>query len=213
MAISTSLRNWDSPVRAALVNSYGAAGSNAAIICCEAPKLQPQPLQRESRMQSSPNWPIILGTKSTTSLKRYKNSLVDYLTKTTPQPLISSIASTLSERRQRHKHYVVFEASNTPELIKCLTFDEAQKPTLEQGAPKSVVLTFGGQSKQAVGLERVSTSTSSPSDLRSTCAMISFRSLDTSPFCQRFSTLITYQIFLSYRQALLLSSMPWLQRG
>ncbi|KAF2464017.1 BcPKS16, polyketide synthase [Lindgomyces ingoldianus] len=153
MAISTSLREWDAPIRAALVNSYGAAGSNAALICCEGPKPS-QTLQHESPMQVGAKWPIILSAQSESSLKRYKDSLVDYLTKATPQPPISDVAATLDEKRRRHKLYVVFEASNTRELIEHLTVDGSQKPPLERGTPCPVVLTFGGQSKQTVGLDK-----------------------------------------------------------
>lgn len=153
MAISTSLKDWNVPFRAALVNSYGAAGSNAAILCCEPPQPPSKPVQHESRTQPSATWPIILSAKTASSLRRYKDSLAAYLTKT-PQLPISSVAGTLSEKRQRHKHYTVFEASSTADLIQSLTSGESQKPVLEQGAPKSVVLTFGGQSKQTVGLDR-----------------------------------------------------------
>src|SRR5450432_3494459 len=38
MAIAKELRTRDTPIRAAIVNSYSAAGSNASALCCEGPK-------------------------------------------------------------------------------------------------------------------------------------------------------------------------------
>jgi len=164
MRLAMSLKDWDVPFRAALINSYGAAGSNASIVCCEPPKsqLETPPLrpvdsqipERGASIQPRPKLPFILSAKSPTSLKRYEESLVRYLTKTKPELPISGIASTLSKRRQQDGYYAVFEASDTSELIKNLTLDEAQKPTLKRGAPKSVVLTFSGQSKKTICLDR-----------------------------------------------------------
>ncbi|KAI0123144.1 hypothetical protein BJ170DRAFT_703922 [Xylariales sp. AK1849] len=37
LSITRHLRDWDAPFRAALVNSYGAAGSNCALVCCQMP--------------------------------------------------------------------------------------------------------------------------------------------------------------------------------
>lgn len=37
LGITRSLRGLNVPFRAALVNSYGAAGSNCALLCCEMP--------------------------------------------------------------------------------------------------------------------------------------------------------------------------------
>ncbi|KAH7322463.1 hypothetical protein B0I35DRAFT_322048, partial [Stachybotrys elegans] len=151
MAISTELTDWNVPFRAALVNSYGAAGSNAAILCCEAPK-KADPLQDAPNVAGS-KWPFILSAKSTTSLERIRNSLVDYMKKR-PQLSLASVARTLSERRQRHKDFVVFEASDVEGLISSLENGDGTKPRFRHGTSRSVVLTFGGQSKQTIDLDR-----------------------------------------------------------
>ncbi|KAK3370377.1 hypothetical protein B0H63DRAFT_454552 [Podospora didyma] len=118
IALSRSLSEWTAPARVALVNSYGAAGSNAAVLCCEAP-LSPKKLQFLPNPSSK--LPIIISTKSISSLKNYQISLAKSLDKMTPQPTIADVAYTLSEKRQRHKHCVVFEASGISKLAATLS--------------------------------------------------------------------------------------------
>ncbi|KAI1501592.1 ketoacyl-synt-domain-containing protein [Biscogniauxia marginata] len=149
MNIPTSLRSWDAPIRIALVNSYGAAGSNAAILCCEPPKPE-----KQENIMTKPvlKLPIILSAQSITALKSIRESLVKYLIKAAPQPNIAQVAYTLSEKRRRHNKFIVFEASDIAELVK--TLENEQKLTLERAAPTPVVLVFGGQSKRTIGLAK-----------------------------------------------------------
>ncbi|KAK0713998.1 BcPKS16, polyketide synthase [Lasiosphaeria miniovina] len=149
MTISKTLTTWDAPVRAALVNSYGAAGSNAAVLCCEAPAVSSKDY---SQPGSGMKQPIIISAKSLSSLKNYQALLGNYLTKAIPQPSLAELAYTLSEKRQQHKHRVVFEASETSGLIKTLM--SGQEEALELSTPKPVVLLFGGQSRQTINLGR-----------------------------------------------------------
>ncbi|KFG85644.1 Beta-ketoacyl synthase [Metarhizium anisopliae] len=154
MTLSKSLKTWDAPMRAAMINSYGAAGSNAAVLCCEAPE-QPRPDRHSLTENRHVKQPIILSAASVSSLRRYQNLLAKYIAKTTPQPNIEEIAYTLSERRQRHKNFIVFEASNTAELIEMRLGDvkgQTPAPEREISPRKPLVLVFGGQSKQTIGL-------------------------------------------------------------
>ncbi|RDL40047.1 Uncharacterized protein BP5553_00026 [Venustampulla echinocandica] len=149
MAIAKELRVWDAPIRAAMINSYGAAGSNAAVLCCEGPN----PPQGDTVSIPGLKHPIIISAASLSSLKAYKKSLASYLAKATPQPNIAEIAYTLSEKRQRHKcHYAAFEACDTTELIRTLLSD--QESTIKRPTSNTVVLMFGGQSKQTIGLSK-----------------------------------------------------------
>jgi acyl transferase domain-containing protein len=148
MTIATELQTWDTPICAAIVNSYGATGSNAAILCCEGP-ITPQCL---SASKPGLNHPIVISAASASSLKSYRKSLVSYLIKATPQPKIAEIAYTLNEKRRRHKHYITFEASDTTQLIRRLS--SGHEPMFERSTPRPVVLVFGGQSKQKIGLNK-----------------------------------------------------------
>lgn len=148
IAIAKELRTWDAPIRAAMVNSYGAAGSNAAVLCCEGPKTP----RGDTASKPGLNQPIVISAASASSLERHRKALVSYLTKATPQPKIAEVAYTLSEKRRRHKHRIVFEAGNTMELVRSLLSD--QKPTPERSTSNAVVLVFGGQSKQTIGMSK-----------------------------------------------------------
>ncbi|TVY45279.1 3-methylorcinaldehyde synthase [Lachnellula subtilissima] len=63
--ITQSLRPWDAPFRAALVNSYGAAGSNCALLCCEMPQ---QESNKSHATDSEVSFPIMLSAASQETL-------------------------------------------------------------------------------------------------------------------------------------------------
>jgi acyl transferase domain-containing protein len=149
MALSTVLNRWDSSFRAALVNSFGAAGSNATVLCCEPP---PRPARPEGSLSS---YPIVLSAQSVSSLSSYRRSLGQYLAKSLAarKPLhLGEVAYTLSERRRRHKYAMFLEASDIAELAGKLQGDD-ELPIVEPRR-KPVILVFGGQSKQNIGLGR-----------------------------------------------------------
>jgi acyl transferase domain-containing protein/acyl carrier protein len=163
MAISIGLAPWDAPFRVAMVNSFGAAGSNATVLCCEAP-----PQQRQIEDSSEPTekvnvkQPVILTAHTETSLRSYREVLAKYLTKSIssgqPPLPIDDIAYTLSEKRRRHKFSLVLEAGNTQELAKLLLSDDCDRAVttapLDATSKKPIILVFGGQSKQILGLNR-----------------------------------------------------------
>lgn len=155
MAISTKLQAWDTPFRAAMVNSFGAAGSNATVLCCEAPTAT-APGVLPSLAGSAARYPIFVSAESTASLKNFRITLSAYLARSLQgkrPPSIRSVAYTLNEKRRRHRHFVVFQARDVPELAQMLVDDE--KTTIaEMPARKPVVLVLGGQSKQTIGLAR-----------------------------------------------------------
>lgn len=161
MAISMALAPWDAPFRVAMVNSFGAAGSNATVLCCEAPPQQRQ-LENSSEPTEKVNvkQPVILSAHTETSLLSYREVLAKYLTKSIstghPSLSINDIAYTLSEKRRRHKFSLVLEASSTEELIKLLLSDDCDRAVtatpLDNTPKKPVILVFGGQSKQTLAL-------------------------------------------------------------
>lgn len=158
MAVSMGLQTWNAPFLAAMVNSYGAAGSNAALICCQAPKTP----RLEVNMATSPesleiDLPIIISAHSLPSLKRYRDALARYIKKlllTQRPPMLADIAHTLSEKRRRHRHCLSFPARTLQGLVRTLQNDEAAPTTVDITANKPVILVFGGQSKQTIGLSK-----------------------------------------------------------
>ena len=149
LAISSSLEVWKASPRAALVNSYGAAGSNSAVLLCQAPDANKQPPQFSPAVGFA--YPIILSAASKTSLLANAEKLASFLESENSDCTIADIAFTLVEKRKRHPLQLVSTESSVPGLVKTLRSmpDPSNAPQ-----PRKVVLTFSGQSRQSVGLNK-----------------------------------------------------------
>ena len=147
LAIASGLEAWKASPRAALVNSYGAAGSNSAVLVCQAPGADRQP-QRGSPV-SEDAYPIILSAASKVSLLANAEKLAIFLE--TAKCSIADVAFTLVEKRKRHPVQFVSVESSVQGLVKSLR--SIQEPS-NAPQPRKVVLTFSGQSRQSVGLNK-----------------------------------------------------------
>ncbi|KFA74445.1 hypothetical protein S40288_08906 [Stachybotrys chartarum IBT 40288] len=147
MVLDKRVENWDAPIRVACVNSYGAAGSNAALLCCEGPA-RPQ----VTPTMSLSTVPILISAASKESLLSYGRSLSKYLDD--EEVDVRDLAFTLGERRKRHRFIWSSAASDLASLRKSLQgiFHENIRDTSQPC--KKVVLAFAGQSKQIVGLDK-----------------------------------------------------------
>ena len=153
MCIASKAERWEAPLRAACVNSYGAAGSNAALLCCEGPRRYVEAgTDAIDIEQLGSTYPIIISAASKESLHAYAQSLQSYLQRTVPKPSVGDLAFTLSERRKRHRHRFITTASDIASLTQSLGSDAHISFEAPQKA-RPVVVAFGGQSKRTVGLE------------------------------------------------------------
>ncbi|KAH7012371.1 BcPKS16, polyketide synthase [Macrophomina phaseolina] len=144
MSIARAAEPWNAPVRAACVNSYGAAGSNAAVLCGESP------LKASAISSSCSTFPVLVSAATKESLDAYVRILKAFLNRRTPS--IGDLAYTLSERRKRHRFRLAVTASETPGLVRSLDVETGAFEVPQKR--KSVVLVFSGQSKQTVGVEK-----------------------------------------------------------
>ncbi|KAI1379516.1 putative polyketide synthase [Hypoxylon crocopeplum] len=155
LQINRQVLSWDTPLRAAMVNSYGAAGSNAALICCEAPRGD-----RQTVDNSELSYPVFLSAATAESLEANATKLGAYIRKTINNASSGSlttgnVAMTLYQRRKHHSVRWVGTANEVDSLAKSLEggvhhgFFEATSC-----AKKSIVLAFSGQSKQNIQLDR-----------------------------------------------------------
>lgn len=151
MCIDTNVASWDAPVKAALVNSYGASGSNSALLCSEAPK--PTSASHGISATASMQYPILLSAENSESLQAFALKLVEWVRKV-PTIRLGDLAYTLYERRKHHQVRWVGTHSDLDTLAQGLqsgltdTFEVAPS-----AAPKPVVLVFSGQSKQTIQLD------------------------------------------------------------
>lgn len=147
LAISSSLEAWKASPRAALVNSYGAAGSNSAVLVCQAPETNKQPPRGSPAMEVA--YPIILSAASKVNLLANAEKLATFLE--TAKCTIADIAFTLTEKRKRHPFQFVSMESSVQSLVKSLR--SIREPS-NAPQPKKVILSFSGQSRQSVGLDK-----------------------------------------------------------
>ena len=149
LAIASSLEEWKASPRAALVNSYGAAGSNSAVLVCQAPDTDKQSPRLSSAGEFA--YPVILSAASKTSLLANAEKIATFLESVSSNYSIADVAFTLVERRKRHPLQFVSTESSIQGLAKSLR--SIQNP-LNAPQPKKVVLTFSGQSRQSIGLNK-----------------------------------------------------------
>ena len=149
LAISGGLEDWKVSPRAALVNSYGAAGSNSAVLLCQAPGIEKEPSRRVAT--SGINYPIILSAASKTSLLANAENLASYLKNPLPKHTLADVAFTLVKKRQRHQLQWMSVESNIDGLIKSLG---SLKDASNAPQPRKAVLTFSGQSRSSIGMNK-----------------------------------------------------------
>ena len=156
MCIASKAERWDAPLLAACVNSYGAAGSNAALICCEGPKNNLRDESSLGEYNDDSTYPILVSAATKESLYRYTGKLEQYLEKAVPRPRPGDLAYTLSKRRRHDQHRFIIPASEVTDLIESLKLMRNNKNASVEAptTPKRVVLAFSGQSKPNVGLEK-----------------------------------------------------------
>ncbi|KAI1772348.1 hypothetical protein F4818DRAFT_425658 [Hypoxylon cercidicola] len=142
---------WDVPFRAACVSNFVDAGSNAALVCCEAPPITPS--------LESARWgavPILISAATKSSLVSYCRKLESYLQRNAVS--IAQAAYTLATRRKHHRFRWSAIVSSTHELRQSLgrigENDVAEVLLPHPRAVKRVVLAFGGQNQRFVGLNK-----------------------------------------------------------
>ena len=153
MSIAPKLTRWEGQLLAACVNNYGAAGSNCAMICCEAPLQMTEVSKQVPTAETGSTYPIIVSAASRESLYANTVSLGRYLQKTAPKPNLGDLAFTLSKRRRIHRQIFITSTSDINELTQTLKNEIRTSFEVPQTS-KRVVLAFAGQSKKSVNLEK-----------------------------------------------------------
>lgn len=157
IAITRQLIPWNSSFRAALVNSYGAAGSNGALVCCAAPQNLAQHPEGPTRLGSL-SYSLVVSASCKASLIDTSRSLGTYLNQKLgdPSTRLADIAFTLNQKRQRQKYFAAFQADSIGSAARSLQSLQVssilEAPTSDK--PRPVVLAFSGQTSQTIGLSK-----------------------------------------------------------
>jgi 3-oxoacyl-(acyl-carrier-protein) synthase/NAD(P)-dependent dehydrogenase (short-subunit alcohol dehydrogenase family) len=109
MAIATSLREWtqDNQLRLALVNNYGASGSNAAAVVASPPSRAFATVPAWSEIPKSSAWPICISAASEASIRRYCDKLVDYAGEGDNNISLAQLAYALATKKRRRFKYIL----------------------------------------------------------------------------------------------------------
>ncbi|KAI0408576.1 BcPKS19, polyketide synthase [Xylaria palmicola] len=152
MAIPKATLPWNPPTQLACVNSYGAAGSNSAVIIREKPFSSAAAVSAQF-----PKYPLFLSAASPNSLAMYSRKLLNWLRKseTEATSLLRSLTFNLADRANHTLPYIISTSvSSTRELE--LKLEDASNGTGVSSieTPKPVVLVFGGQESESIDLSR-----------------------------------------------------------
>ncbi|KAL5360632.1 hypothetical protein BJX96DRAFT_165303 [Aspergillus floccosus] len=154
MAIPRRILPWNAPFLLACVNSYGAAGSNSAVMLRQKPSYArpPSPVQLSK-------YPVCFSAGSLNSLSQYSKMLLAWLKNNkagTRPDLLASVAFNLADRTNHSlPHLFATTASTVRELE-----DKLEETATGAGivnassGNKPVVLVFGGQESDFIGLSR-----------------------------------------------------------
>ncbi|OAA43653.1 Beta-ketoacyl synthase [Metarhizium rileyi] len=160
IVIPTSLRPWNVDFKAALINNYGASGSNASIILAQGPSKDRQTNRHETSEKKHPFW---LCGLDDSSIRRYASALLRYISKRRGSTLeteltLSDVCFNLARKTNRSlPRTSIFSAKSLHDLSQTLhsiaedgggVFTAASKPE------RPVVLCFGGQVSTFIGLDK-----------------------------------------------------------
>ncbi|KAI0095974.1 hypothetical protein F4814DRAFT_453954 [Daldinia grandis] len=168
MAIATQARPWHTSTRrAALINNYGAAGSNAAIVVreyCHTSAIEDAISQLPGNNKIE--YPLFISAKTIESVRAYSASLKTFLDRN-PSIKLSDVAYNLARKQNRTFEYALtWTTTSLPALRQDLeaigsgsrpisqrNIDKKKKTATAQW-PAPVVLCFGGQTGRSIYLSR-----------------------------------------------------------
>ncbi|KAL4940292.1 hypothetical protein BDV06DRAFT_230433 [Aspergillus oleicola] len=145
---------WNSKFKAACINNYGAAGSNAAMIVHEAPAAgSPQQV-------SLIKYPVYISANTSSSLKAYCAEISRLLQNEAADApnFLSSLSFQLTNKQNRSfPHAFITTVSSKADLqeqLSAVIHDRSSYLQIISPKERPVVLAFGGQSSRSIGLSR-----------------------------------------------------------
>lgn len=159
MQISTTLQPWEDSFKAALINNYGASGSNASMVVTQAPSRIT--IETLSSRKDSVRLPIWIAALDDRSLRAYSARLRQFLSVNTISPKrrsVTNLAFNLSHQSNRAlDKALIFSCQSVEEIEQKLRAFEAgdtSVASIPRPAQRPVILCFGGQVSTFVGLDK-----------------------------------------------------------
>ena len=142
-------KNISSLPRRALLNNFGAAGSNVALLLEEY-------LEERSQRDNQPNRSSYIFTVSARTSEALKELLLryqQYLKEKGPELDIRDVCYTATARRQVYEHRVSFTCSSVDDLLEQLDKVRLDQPRVKEGS-RPVIFVFSGQGASYYGMGR-----------------------------------------------------------
>jgi malonyl CoA-acyl carrier protein transacylase/nucleoside-diphosphate-sugar epimerase/acyl carrier protein len=156
MNIPTHLTPWRSEYRAALINNYGASGSNASLIVTQPPELSQQALRAAD--DKHPFWFAGLDDRSIRAYALKIRELLQSTAHSSQKLSMSNLSFNLSRQSNRLlDRALIFSCRTVEELdLKLAAFEKDDKAvqSIAMPAARPVIICFGGQTSRFVGLDR-----------------------------------------------------------
>ncbi|KAF2993117.1 t1pks [Neopestalotiopsis sp. 37M] len=154
MDISTVRKPWDAGFKAAMINNYGASGSNAALIVAQPPPRPHTPkghISPANRAEKS--LPFAIYASDEPALRRNAAKLASFI-RANPKLALSDISFALSHQCNRELPMLLsFSCDNNDQLLQSLDACDSTR-IVNVHSPRPVILCFGGQSSRFVGLDK-----------------------------------------------------------
>ncbi|KYK53981.1 polyketide synthase [Drechmeria coniospora] len=162
MTVPTSTKAWETGFRAALVNNYGASGSNASIILTESPLARVKPTAGHLPAAATPpKHPIWLAGFDERCLQRYAKALGKFMERDAgpgEDRSLANIAFNLARQSNRGlDRSLMLNVHSVGDLMQKLEKIRSGHDSVASAArpaARPVVLCFGGQISTYVGLDR-----------------------------------------------------------
>lgn len=156
MDIARAVMPWK-PSSMALVNSYGASGSNAAVLIRGKPTTTAQVNGSKNGITQLSRYPLFISAASASSLSMYSQKLSTWLkhqnSKTASENLPRDLTFNLADRANHSLPYTVATTvTNLHDIEETLAAVASGRNILATDNQKSAILVFGGQESDFVGL-------------------------------------------------------------
>ncbi|OTA99693.1 hypothetical protein M426DRAFT_16227 [Hypoxylon sp. CI-4A] len=150
MIIPTKVQPWNADFRLALLNNYGASGSNASMVLAQPPALRATQI---GVMPAGVKYPFWLSANDNDGLRRRAKALRSYLGRTRGRHSLANFSYNVARQNNRAlDSRVLLSATSLDDLDHKLT--TLEKGEAQPAGDKDVVLCFGGQISTYVGLDR-----------------------------------------------------------
>ncbi|KAH7133939.1 hypothetical protein EDB81DRAFT_695655 [Dactylonectria macrodidyma] len=156
LEVVTSLRTWDDEFKVALINNYGASGSNASMVITQPPNCRSWPASTHS---GNFNFPFRLSAHGAQGIAAYCAKLLSCL-QSLPDVTLADISFNVNRQfNPSLAQHLIFSCRTVAELhvkLSSLSTSTDQPDSCIVTAPpgRPIILCFGGQVSTYVGLDR-----------------------------------------------------------